>query len=440
MRKKYTPPQSQTIPLDVSGNMMYGIAFSKPGGKGKPGTIRIQKRPDTFSPFTQEEEEENEDRTDATLWEFLAWDKASLWSPQIINNRKQTNMNILLSLLVSSVYIFNAQGQYLCIGEDGTPMLSDAPVSLDVTRVDEVADAGRFDLDYTGMKWILKPSAEHTYTLGYQVGEANATTFVYVRSGAMATTFEEPDATFLDGQWAVSTGEESQPVFLDETADYVCPQFYKQHVDVTLQRSLVAQEWNTLCLPFPLHADQVSALWGEGTRVAEYTGDTGDKLLFTTCEDIEAGVPYVLKPERVSEDNVYRVEGIDISSWDRGNRSRETVADGTRFVGFYGPTMVPANAYVFGDGDRMYCLETDMKANGFRGYFQSNDPQAAVRDLGWTVEDQEVTSVPQTAPVVSRPADGAVFNTGGQLVRRKGSAEPLAPGLYIVNGIKIIVK
>lgn len=235
-------------------------------------------------------------------------------------------MNILLSLLVSSVYIFNAQGQYLCIGEDGTPMLSDAPVSLDVTRVDEVADAGRFDLDYTGMKWILKPSAEHTYTLGYQVGEANATTFVYVRSGAMATTFEEPDATFLDGQWAVSTGEESQPVFLDETADYVCPQFYKQHVDVTLQRSLVQQEWNTLCLPFPLHADQVSALWGEGTRVAEYKGDTGDKLLFTTCEDIEAGVPYVLKPERVSEDNVYRVKGIDITSWDRGNLSRETVA------------------------------------------------------------------------------------------------------------------
>lgn len=70
MRKKYTPPQSQTIPLDVSGNMMDFIAFSKPRGKGNPGTIRIQKRPDTFSPFTQEEEEENEDRTDATLWEL----------------------------------------------------------------------------------------------------------------------------------------------------------------------------------------------------------------------------------------------------------------------------------------------------------------------------------------------------------------------------------
>lgn len=70
MRKKYTPPQSQTIPLDVSGNMMDVIGVNKASGPGNPGTIRIQKRPDTFSPFTQEEEEENEDRTDATLWEL----------------------------------------------------------------------------------------------------------------------------------------------------------------------------------------------------------------------------------------------------------------------------------------------------------------------------------------------------------------------------------
>lgn len=69
MRKKYTPPQSQTIPLDVSGNMMDVISFNKASGLGNPGTIRIQKRPDTFSPFTQEEEEED-DRKDATLWEF----------------------------------------------------------------------------------------------------------------------------------------------------------------------------------------------------------------------------------------------------------------------------------------------------------------------------------------------------------------------------------
>ncbi len=67
MRKKYTPPQSQTIPLDVSGNMMDVIGCNKASGPGYPGTIRIQKRPGTFSPFTQEEEEENEDRTDATL-------------------------------------------------------------------------------------------------------------------------------------------------------------------------------------------------------------------------------------------------------------------------------------------------------------------------------------------------------------------------------------
>ncbi len=70
MRKKYTPPQSQTIPLDVSGRMLYTFSIQKPSGKGNPTIIRTRRRLDTFSPFTQEEEEENEDRNDATLWEL----------------------------------------------------------------------------------------------------------------------------------------------------------------------------------------------------------------------------------------------------------------------------------------------------------------------------------------------------------------------------------
>lgn len=69
MRKKYTPPQSQTIPLDVSGRMLDTFSIQKPGGKGNPHAIRIPKRPSTFSPFTQEEEEDD-DRNDATLWEL----------------------------------------------------------------------------------------------------------------------------------------------------------------------------------------------------------------------------------------------------------------------------------------------------------------------------------------------------------------------------------
>lgn len=68
--KEIYPTPVPDDPVDVSGNMMDIIAFSKPGGKGNPGTIRIQKRPDTILPFTQEEEEEEDNRTDATLWEF----------------------------------------------------------------------------------------------------------------------------------------------------------------------------------------------------------------------------------------------------------------------------------------------------------------------------------------------------------------------------------
>lgn len=33
-------------------------------------------------------------------------------------------MNLLYTLALTSVYIFNSQGQYLSVGEDGKPVLS----------------------------------------------------------------------------------------------------------------------------------------------------------------------------------------------------------------------------------------------------------------------------------------------------------------------------
>lgn len=351
-------------------------------------------------------------------------------------------MSILHTLLMTSVYIFNAQGQYLCMGTNGTPTLSATPVALNVTQVDEQADAGRLHLDNANtLKWILKPSATHTYTIGYQVPDANATTFVYTRGNTLSTTFEEPATTFTAGQWAVSTEAERQPITLDEQEPYVLPTFYKQHADVTFHRTLVQGEWNTLCLPFNVDASHIAALWGAGTQVATFTGDTGTKLLFTVCNNIEAGVPYVLLPAIVSTDHTYLFEGIDISTWHRAATLRPTTVGLTRFQPFFSPTTVPAKAYVFGNGDKMYRLSTAKGAKGYRAYFFDDDP-ASARNLTWGVDgDNPDTPTAITTPQSATTAQGPIYTPSGQLVRRNASsATPLAPGVYIVNGVKFIVK
>ena len=46
-------------------------------------------------------------------------------------------MNLLYTLALTSVYIFNSLGQYLSVGDDGKPELSKKPVAKQVTDATE---------------------------------------------------------------------------------------------------------------------------------------------------------------------------------------------------------------------------------------------------------------------------------------------------------------
>ena len=54
-------------------------------------------------------------------------------------------MNLLYTLALTSVYIFNSLGQYLSVGKDGKPVLSKKPVAMEVTKATETPqkEAGR---------------------------------------------------------------------------------------------------------------------------------------------------------------------------------------------------------------------------------------------------------------------------------------------------------
>ena len=199
-------------------------------------------------------------------------------------------MNLLYTLALTSVYIFNSQGQYLSVGKDGKPVLSNRRVAMEVTDATETPskDAGRKNFNGTDIKWILKSSADGTYTLGYQDSDAYATAFVYTLDGTIATSYEEPAATFKSAQWKVS---KQQVVYLDETKEYDLPKFTGEYVDVELKRELYAKEWNSICLPFNVSADQVVAAWGADTKVLEFTSTTGNNLNLTERADIKAGTP-----------------------------------------------------------------------------------------------------------------------------------------------------
>lgn len=349
-------------------------------------------------------------------------------------------MNLLYTLALTSVYIYNSLGQYLSVGADGKPAISDKPVAMDVTAANETPskDANRWNFGGKDIKWILKSSADGTYTLGYQDSNAYSTAFVYTQNGAIATSYEEPAATFESAQWKVSTeAPKQQAVTLDEAQNYERPTFTGSHVDVTLKRKLNKNEWNTLCLPFPLSAAQIAELWGASTKVAILTGDSETKLSFSFCDNIEAGKPCLLDPESVNTtDHTYEIKGIKVSTW-KNNSDLQYIVGSTRMKGFFSPTTINKGSYVIGEANKVYHLVSNMEAKGFRCYFE--DVTGRNRQLTWGIDDN-TTGIDGTFVTPQAPKVGNIYTVNGQLVRRNSTAAGLAPGVYIMNGIKLIVK
>lgn len=347
-------------------------------------------------------------------------------------------MNLLYTLALTSVYIYNSLGQYLSVGADGKPAISDKPVAMEISKATETPDknAGRVNFDGKDIKWILKSSADGSYTLGYQDSDAYSTAFVYTQNGTLATSYEEPSATFKSAQWKYSTeAPKNQAVTLDEAQNYERPTFTGSHVDVTLKRKLNKNEWNTLCLPFPLSAAQIAELWGASTKVAILTGDSETKLSFSFCDNIEAGKPCLLNPERVNQEHTYEIKDIEVSTWN--NSDLQHIVGSTRMKGFFSPRTIMKGSYVIGEANKVYHLVSDMEAKGFRCYFE--DVSDENRQLTWGIDDN-TTGIDGTFVAPQAPKVGNIYTVNGQLVRRNSTAAGLAPGVYIMNGIKLIVK
>lgn len=379
-------------------------------------------------------------------------------------------MSIFSTLLMSAIYITNGLGQYLTIGEDGTASLSSSPVSIELTKADEEGnfDNGRYLANNTKPAWTMKTSGNGTYTIGCQIPDAYGTAFLYTSKQGSSTgdakgflktgegislTYQEPDASFTSGQWYVSTEIGIQEVALNETQSYVKPTFTKPLVNVKLKRTLYAKEWNSFCVPFPITTEQTVENWGEGTIVATFYGVSGTRLLFKTCRQIEAGKPYVLLPEKVNENQTYSFDGINASDWSQalgkaGNESDNadimTSVGQFQYIGKYEPATVPSRAYVFGDGDKMYHLTSDMTMNGFRAYFwDTATGTSAAKQLTWGFSDTptSIEVIPGNDANGRKSSPTDIYKLDGKVVKRKAtSTEGLRPGIYIMNGMKVIVK
>lgn len=228
---------------------------------------------------------------------------------------------------------------------------------------------------------------------------------------------------------------------LDETKTDNVIETY-ENANVTLQRTLSKDYWNTFCVPFALDAEQVTQYFGEGTQLRTYEGNCNDNIVyFATVDNIEAGKPYIMKPGNAVVQNP-TFEGVSMvaTGLDKnGNPQAVGDASTVQMKGIYNQILLQADKteLFLGDNDLFYYPIDNIEARtigGLRAYFivpQGTDIKKLRANLDGTptsldtIFDTEESNAP-------------VYNLQGQCVGN--SLRALKSGIYIQNGKKVVVK
>ena len=142
--------------------------------------------------------------------------------------------------------------------------------------------------------------------------------------------------------------------------------------DVILKRNFVMDgDWNTICLPFALTADQVKEVFGEGTQLTKLSSSalissTEVDILFEEVTSIEAATPYLIKPEKNVNEGVF-LENVTINTTpnilEAGITKMIPVLKTQAFTG-------ENNTFFLGANEVLYKASTSGNIMAMRAYFQ----------------------------------------------------------------------
>lgn len=215
----------------------------------------------------------------------------------------------------------------------------------------------------------------------------------------------------------------------------------KTGVNVTLKRSMVANEWNTICLPFDVSKEKAQKAFGEDVKIVELDTEVAvdaNVLSFKPSTGIVAATPYLIKPSAVADE--YTFENVDITNNEAGYSMTDN-AD-VAFKGIYNMVDITKDvvaaklgnyyAAFLGDGNKIYKAGTGM-TKGFRAYFAI--PKDAAASALRVVIDGTATSIKNIDSEVVE-SNAPVYNLQGQRV----NGNNLTPGIYVKAGKKFVVK
>lgn len=285
---------------------------------------------------------------------------------------------------------------------------------------------------------VLSITLKADATLAEGTYQASIKNITYANKEAL--TVHPADVTFsIEANSQVVLDEESTTVPVAESG-----------ANVLVKRTINADEWSTICLPFAMSSEQVKAAFGDDVKLADFDGvettfDDADNVVnikakFHDVTAIEANHPYVIKVSKKIEK--FTVDNVDIIpeedeayiEFDNGKTgSRRVLYSG--FYGTYHAETTLDEFMLFLSENKFWYSKGKTKMKAFRAYFDFVDVLTEVENAGARISmtfGDETTGIGMNGDV---DAPTAIYDMLGRKVEK-----PSRKGLYIKNGEKVVIK
>ena len=203
-------------------------------------------------------------------------------------------------------------------------------------------------------------------------------------------------------------------------------------IPVILSRTLLADTWNTFCVPFDIDLKD-GKINGIEVNVMEYDRTTDHTINFKNATKIEAGKAYLIKPKKDIKDPVFSNVTIKnvppIVSGDK---------DGYSFVGIYSPiTFNDSNKdriLILSKEGKFLSVKNGGRMKGMRAYF-TIPPKTKAEALRLMINNKPtaITEISTTLSSLEK-----IFYTDGTYAGT--DIKKVKKGIVIKGGKKILVK
>lgn len=236
-------------------------------------------------------------------------------------------------------------------------------------------------------------------------------------------------------------------ITLDENSTTL-PEASDGETQIKVKRTIKANQWNTICLPFAMTETQVYDAFGDDMQLYEFMEYEADenlteiKVLFDVAhlgeDGFFANYPYIIKTSKdISEFMVTSTIEPDeenaVAEFTNGRTGSRKEVYGTFYGTLKAGGKVPANCLFLNGGDFWYSTGvSNLKA--FRGYFEFVDILASIENSNSKIQivfRDETTGIKNIETYLN---DEAIYDLQGRRVVEPGK------GVYIKKGKKIVIK